>query len=1290
MFCLLCLALFVPTAQGQAPNSTLILTAAQSEYPLGPYLEYLEDPAHTLTFEMVSAPAFAERFVPNNSDILSLGYTNSSYWLRVRVRNEVPATLEWCLALHDARVGLVDVYLPDPNGPGYIHKATGRNLPFTAREVPNREFIFKLTLPPATEQVIYLRVESTSALLLPLTLWTPAALAQYSQGDYLGLGLGYGVLLVMAAYNLFLFFALRDHNYLLYVLVVLGTVLTQASLDGLAHQYLWPGLSNRYGLGPPVLVAVLATLAFTMSFLNTAQLTPRLHRLLQLDALCGGGVILFTLFFSNLNIGSFWILLSLVLIGASGLLAWRRGYAPARFFVLATSALLLGTLAILLANLELLPANFPAVKGVLLGYVISALLWSFALADRIQRLKAQLEQANELLRASEQRLSQFLDAIPVGIAVHTTDAKAVLLNRYERELFGDTQAAVANGLLLHQHLQRFTFFAAGTQTPYPTDKLPIVRAFQGQPASAEDIEVELHGQRIPLSATASPILAADGRVSYVVSAFEDITQRRQTEVILQQTNAYLTALHQTAVSLISDKNTAALLEVILNRAAVLVGCEHGFLHLLEPEANLMQMRWGIGLPHRAVGAIFKRGEGLVGQVWATEAAVVVDDYQTWPHRAIGTAVDENGTLLSARYRAMIGVPLKSEAKVVGVIGLVHLEAQRRFTPLQVESLSRFAALASVVLGNARLHEQAEHELAERRQAEQALRRSHVELEERVQARTAELAAANAQLTAEIAERRQQEAQLLKQNEYLAALQATTVSLIHHLELFPLLEAIITRAAALMGTTHGQISLLEAGAAAMWQCIGIGIDSQFVGDRTQRGEGLTGRVWLSGQPLVVEDYRHWAGRKPGENYDVFRASVGVPLTQNPGLGQMQVVGVLNLDYDEPRIFQPTEIETLERFAQLASVALENAGLYQAATSEQSRLQALVRAIRDGLVLVELDQTIRVINAPALKLLGLPGLPESWVGRPLMRTFGRLRQTAPEALKVIRAELRRLQYGGEPANEGNYTSATHSVHWINAPVFNGPQVLGRLLILQDQTEQRQLEKMREDLTHTMVHDLRNPLTAILLNLEALEDEPLTARQQQQTQRARQSGERMLNLVNAILDISRLESGQMPLEYFLLNFNDLLREVLLQEEPLARQKNIKVNCELEPNLPSIAADSALIGRVLQNLVGNALKFTPAGGEVWVRVQSEINFTPQPSGVLVSVSDNGPGLPVNQQERLFQKFVTGHKGGSGLGLAFCKLAVEAHQGHIWAESRPDHGTVIKFTLPNGAHHLTLNPESF
>jgi len=324
--------------------------------------------------------------------------------------------------------------------------------------------------------------------------------------------------------------------------------------------------------------------------------------------------------------------------------------------------------------------------------------------------------------------------------------------------------------------------------------------------------------------------------------------------------------------------------------------------------------------------------------------------------------------------------------------------------------------------------------------------------------------------------------------------------------------------------------------------------------------------------------------------------------------------------------------------------------------------------------------------ALRYLELEGTPSDWIYRPLPDALRVLRPYAPDVVKATLAELKRFRHGDITPGEGEYQIRGRTIHWSNLPVLDGERSVGRLLILRDVTEERQFTQMREDLTHTMVHDLRNPLTgihsAIWLLKRQLRD-TVNDNDQMLLDIAQRSTSQLLDLVNAILDISRLESGHMPLDITQFDLVNLVSEILDLQIPLAHEKHIQLISEIPAKPLIVQADRNLIRRVLQNLIGNALKFTVEGGTV--RLSSVC--PPAPAGAVettlrkvhFSISDTGPGIPPEIREQLFQKFVTGLQTGhgSGLGLTFCKMVLEAHDERIWVESTPGQGATFTFTLP-------------
>jgi signal transduction histidine kinase len=405
------------------------------------------------------------------------------------------------------------------------------------------------------------------------------------------------------------------------------------------------------------------------------------------------------------------------------------------------------------------------------------------------------------------------------------------------------------------------------------------------------------------------------------------TERKSIEEKLRRQNEYLTALHETTLALMNRLELTDLLETIIARAGGLVGTQHGFIHLIEPNKMEMVARVGVGAWNHFIGKRVRFGEGVVGKVWQTGRSVIVEDYRTWPDRL----PDPNFDIL----RAVVGVPLKSGSEVIGVIGLVSLEEGQKFGEDEIELLNRFAQLASIALDNARLYTAAQQELIERKRIEAELRKAHDVLEQRVKERTAELSTTNARLEEQIAERKRIEEKLRQQNEYLTALHETSLALMNRLEINDLLKVIVVRAGALVGTSHGYIRLVEPGETEMTLKVGVGVFTHFIGHKLKFGEGLSGKVWQTGQLIVVENYHTWPGHIPDPKHHILYAQVGIPLKSDN-----KVIGVLCLGYlQEGRVFKEEEIELLCRFAELASIALDNARLY---TSTQQELTKRIQA------------------------------------------------------------------------------------------------------------------------------------------------------------------------------------------------------------------------------------------------------------------------------------------------------------------------------------------------------------
>ncbi len=237
----------------------------------------------------------------------------------------------------------------------------------------------------------------------------------------------------------------------------------------------------------------------------------------------------------------------------------------------------------------------------------------------------------------------------------------------------------------------------------------------------------------------------------------------------------------------------------------------------------------------------------------------------------------------------------------------------------------------------------------------------------------------------------------------------------------------------------------------------------------------------------------------------------------------------------------------------------------------------------------------------------------------------------------------------------------------------------------TEKEQLEeilRLREELANMIVHDLRNPLGVISNGIEFLKrlsgNDPKAEYVDSVVQAMEWSTRRMRHLVDTLLDIARLEAGDLLLHRIPIELHDLIQQVVSEELPMAENYGIAIETHFLPESLIVLADRGFLQRVLINLLDNALKFSSSTEPI------QINVHTSPDLITVQVIDNGPGVPVEERERVFEKFtqvcsIAGKERGAGLGLAFCRMAVEAHGGHIWVEDNPTgEGSCFTFTLPH------------
>jgi signal transduction histidine kinase len=228
---------------------------------------------------------------------------------------------------------------------------------------------------------------------------------------------------------------------------------------------------------------------------------------------------------------------------------------------------------------------------------------------------------------------------------------------------------------------------------------------------------------------------------------------------------------------------------------------------------------------------------------------------------------------------------------------------------------------------------------------------------------------------------------------------------------------------------------------------------------------------------------------------------------------------------------------------------------------------------------------------------------------------------------------------------------------------------------------IQRFKESMTQMVVHDLKNPLAGLMGNIQLIQMQQsriTPARLEELLQRSQESARQMSRMIQNILEVAKLEEQKMPLRREAVALEGLVKEQVAELTSLSARDRVRLESELPSDLPPIDADRELIGRVLANLLSNAFKHTPGGGRIVVGARAE------GSDVILTVCDNGEGIPEDLLPFIFEKFVAGESDDrrrmtydSGLGLTFCRLAVEAHGGRIEVRSRTGEGTLVSVTLP-------------
>jgi signal transduction histidine kinase len=385
---------------------------------------------------------------------------------------------------------------------------------------------------------------------------------------------------------------------------------------------------------------------------------------------------------------------------------------------------------------------------------------------------------------------------------------------------------------------------------------------------------------------------------------------------------------------------------------------------------------------------------------------------------------------------------------------------------------------------------------------------------------------------------------------------------------------------------------------------------------------------------------------------------------PVMREDRVIAVITVESRRLNAFTDEHVSFVAKLATRAGVAIDNARLYSESVREREKLSHIVGEIADIVIVIGNDDRVVLINQSGLAALHLYGGEGSFVGQAFTDALA----TTPLLHLIEQAKLVGQMTVAEVELNDRRTYYTE---------FSPQPEIGWIMVMHDITPLKETDELKRELVATVSHDLKQPLSVMNGYLELLQmSQRLDTRGDNFARMIGRSIEHMRHLIDDVLDLAKIESG-IELELQPVTVDSLLYDCIENLKPLAESKSMQLDLETSPALPRIAGDPNRLQQIFNNLVGNAVKYTPSSGKVRVSIEH------LDRNLRVTVKDNGIGISPEDQARIFDRFYrvrrpeTENIEGTGLGLAIVKKLIEAHKGHIGLESSLGEGTTFYVTLP-------------
>ncbi len=715
-------------------------------------------------------------------------------------------------------------------------------------------------------------------------------------------------------------------------------------------------------------------------------------------------------------------------------------------------------------------------------------------------------------------------------------------------------------------------------------------------------------------------------------------------------------------------------------------------------------------------------------------------------------------------RSFAGAPIRVRDQIVGFLN-VDSAAPGYFTPAHARSLQAFASHAASAIENARLYQQAQQEIAERKRAEAALRESEERFRQLSEATVegvvlideGKIVAANQVFAAmfgyehaqvigmevlefvapefrdlvqekvrqgyeepyesicikqdgtrfpieacgktipyrgrpvrqtairDLTARKQIEEALRRRAEELAALHATSLDLTGTRDLAALLRIIIERAARLLDATGGGLYLCDP---PQVRCVAsYNTPQDYTGTVLKYGEGAAGVVAQTGKPLIIDDYRTWSGRAGVFEQDrPFRAVLSAPM-----IWQGKVTGVIHVLHDvETRRFTQADLDLLTLFANQAAIAVENARLVEGLetkvaartaeiVAEKEKNEAILRSVGEAIAMADIERRIQYVNVAFTSVTGYTA--EEAIGqRSDFIVVERLPDPVWQLLTTAMAKGKIWQ--GE-ATLRRKDGRTYDAAINIAPLRDAEgRLVGYVTSHRDVSQRKALERARSQFLANVSHQLRTPVTNLKLYAHLLQRDLRQDKAERHLQVLAGQIDQLNHLVQDIVDVTLLDSGQALTDWDVLSLPTLTAAVVAHYRRQAITAGLSLSvAPLRAELPTVRGDPERLSQALSELVENAIQFTPPGGQVTVEMGTATDELGR--WATVAVRDSGPGITPEEQERVLERFFRGKLAesgtipGTGVGLSIAYEIARAHGGRLTVASTEGVGSTFTLWLP-------------